>query len=184
MWVGPRVTMVMGEDILLALSRFSGKRENGVPAIALLVQLAVVAMLLMLTQSFKGVLRFHPVCVNVQLVPHGARGYRTKNTASRSAPALQGLGISGDTLNLFGVTLFVLAHLAAEDPVRCLESFGTMLAGFIIYAISVRHTRTAHRRTSWPMTFMNSLAKQLAFVFASPDFRCDGGEPSRRKDGG
>src|SRR5262249_32290146 len=50
-WIGPRVTMSMGEDhwLLRVLGR---KNRSGVPANAILVQMAIVSVLL-LTRSFE-----------------------------------------------------------------------------------------------------------------------------------
>src|SRR6202166_4371919 len=56
MWIGPRVMMTMGEDIP-ALQIFSRKSSRGVPAYAILFQLAV-ATLMLFTQSFEKVLDF------------------------------------------------------------------------------------------------------------------------------
>src|SRR5262249_41868178 len=51
MWIGPRVTMTMGEDMHM-LRFFSRKSKNDVPAMAILFQL-FAASLLLLTQSFE-----------------------------------------------------------------------------------------------------------------------------------
>ena len=53
-WIGPRVTMVMGED-LPVMGFFSRKTKTGVPKIAILTQLAI-ANLLLLTQTFENVI--------------------------------------------------------------------------------------------------------------------------------
>ena len=100
MWIGPRVTMVMGEDIPL-LEVFSRKTKNGVPAAALLFQLAVVAAL-MLTQSFEAVLDFIQFALTFQLVPYGSWCHRAKIPAAGPAEAVQGLGLSGDAVHIFG----------------------------------------------------------------------------------
>ena len=55
-WIGPRVTMVIGEDIP-ALRFFARTTKAGVPATAILVQLAVVTLLLF-TQSFEAVIDY------------------------------------------------------------------------------------------------------------------------------
>jgi basic amino acid/polyamine antiporter, APA family len=55
-WIGPRVTMTMGEDIA-GLRMFSRRSKRGVPAVAILFQL-LVSNLLLLTQSFETVLDF------------------------------------------------------------------------------------------------------------------------------
>ncbi|HUE41102.1 MAG TPA: APC family permease, partial [Chthoniobacterales bacterium] len=55
-WIGPRVTMSMGEDHWLL--RFLGKRNReGLPSNAIILQLAFVTLLL-LTQSFEAVLQY------------------------------------------------------------------------------------------------------------------------------
>jgi APA family basic amino acid/polyamine antiporter len=56
MWIGPRVTVAMGEDIPM-LRIFGRRSERGVPTAAILFQL-FVAMLMLLTQSFEAVLDF------------------------------------------------------------------------------------------------------------------------------
>ena len=63
MWMGPRVTMTMGEDIP-ALRIFARKSANGAPIPAIIFQLAV-ATLMLFTQSF--VLLFKIVAVNIFL---------------------------------------------------------------------------------------------------------------------
>src|SRR5215813_12682088 len=56
MWIGPRVTMTMGEDFPL-LRIFSRKSSSNVPAAAITFQ-AAVASLLLGTQTFETVLDF------------------------------------------------------------------------------------------------------------------------------
>jgi len=55
-WIGPRVTMTMGEDIPM-LRLFSLKSKHDVPAVAIVFQL-LVSNLLLLTRSFEAVLDF------------------------------------------------------------------------------------------------------------------------------
>jgi basic amino acid/polyamine antiporter, APA family len=55
-WIGPRVTMSMGEDHWL-LRWLGGKNEHGVPTNAILLQLLFVNLLLF-TQSFEDVVRY------------------------------------------------------------------------------------------------------------------------------
>src|SRR5262249_56367590 len=55
-WIGPRVTMTMGEDIPM-LRLFARTSKNGVPTAAIVLQLAVVNVML-LSGSFETVLDF------------------------------------------------------------------------------------------------------------------------------
>jgi basic amino acid/polyamine antiporter, APA family len=145
MWVGPRVTMVMGEDVQL-LSLFSKTARNGVPVRAVFFQLAVVTALL-LTQSFEAVLDFIQfsltfcsflavlgVIVLRYRQPHLPRPYRA-------------WGYPITPILFLAVTLFVLVHLVTERPLQSFAGLGTMLAGLIIYAISLRHRRSALQET-------------------------------------
>lgn len=56
MWIGPRVTMSMGEDHWL-LRLLGRKNKHGIPTNAILLQLLIVNLLL-LTQSFEDVVRY------------------------------------------------------------------------------------------------------------------------------
>ena len=56
MWIGPRVTMAMGED-LKALSLLARKNSRGIPVVAILAQ-AAIATFLLLTASFNTVVNY------------------------------------------------------------------------------------------------------------------------------
>jgi APA family basic amino acid/polyamine antiporter len=144
MWIGPRVSMVMGEDLPL-LRVLSRKTRGGVPATALGFQLAVVTILL-LTNSFEGVLDYIQfsltfcsfltvlgVIVLRFTQPELPRPYRT-------------LGYPLTPLIFLGVTLFVMYFLLIERPVQSLAGFATMMAGLLIYAGS----RALSQRWSTP----------------------------------
>ncbi len=141
MWVGPRVTMVMGEDIPL-LRVFSRRAKNGVPATALMLQLFVVAAL-MLTQSFEAVLDFIQFALTLSsfLTVLGVIVLRYRQPDLPRPYKAWGYPVT--PFIFLAVTLFVLTHLATVRPLQCLASFCTMLAGLLLYAISVRHSRTA-----------------------------------------
>ncbi|MFY9641886.1 MAG: amino acid permease [Rhodomicrobium sp.] len=140
MWVGPRVTMTMGEDLPL-LQVFSKKAANGVPVTALLFQL-VVAAVLMLTQSFEAVLEFIQFaltfCSFLTVLGVIVVRYRQPDLPR----PYKAWGYPVTPFIFLAVTLFVLAHLATARPLQSLASFCTMLAGLAIYAISVSQTRT------------------------------------------
>ncbi len=141
MWVGPRVTMTMGEDLPL-LKVFSKRAANGVPVTAMLFQLAVVTAL-MLTQSFEAVLEFIQFaltfCSFLTVLGVIVVRYRQPDLAR----PYKAWGYPLTPFIFLAVTLFVLAHLAAVRPLQSLASFCTMLAGLAIYLISVNQMRTA-----------------------------------------
>ncbi len=145
MWVGPRVTMVMGEDIPL-LKLFSKTASNGVPAAALLLQLVAVAAL-MLTQSFEAVLDFIQFALTLSsfLTVLGVIVLRFRQPDLPRPYKAWGYPLT--PFIFLAVTLFVLVHLAMERPLQSFASFCTMLAGLVLYWISVRHRRSAPQET-------------------------------------
>ncbi len=141
-WIGPRVTMVMGEDIP-ALRFLSRKTKNGVPAAAIIFQLAVVNLMLF-TRSFEAVLEYIQfsltfcsfltvlgVIVLRYTQPGLVRPYRT-------------WGYPVTPFIFLSVTLFMMYYLIQERPVQSIAGLATMLAGLLIYAISQKKNwRTA-----------------------------------------
>ncbi len=134
MWIGPRVTMVMGEDFSL-LRIFARKTKNGVPSFAIGLQL-VVASLLLLTQSFEAVLDFIQFslalcsfCAVLGVMklrfthPDHPRPYRT-------------WGYPVTPLIFLSVTALMMVYLAANRPLESLAGFLVMLAGLIVYWIA------------------------------------------------
>lgn len=146
MWIGPRVTMVMGEDIPL-LRFFSKKARNGVPATAILFQLAAVSAL-MLTQSFEWVLDYIQFALTFSsfLTVLGVIVLRYRQP---DLPRPYKAWAYPVTPFIFlAVTLFVLYYLATERPQQSLYSLYTILAGFLIYGISIIYTILRDRRAA------------------------------------
>jgi APA family basic amino acid/polyamine antiporter len=142
-WIGPRVTMVMGEDIPM-LRVFSHKAENGAPTLAILFQTSVTTLLL-LTQSFETVLEFIQfsltfcsflavlgVIVLRFTEPGLVRPYRV--WAFPLTPFV-----------FLAVTAFMMFYLLIERPHESLASLGLLLTGLAIFAVSVADAR---RRTA------------------------------------
>jgi APA family basic amino acid/polyamine antiporter len=133
-WIGPRVTMTMGEDLPL-LSVFSRKTASGVPAVAILAQLAIVNVLLF-TQSFEAVLEYVQfsltfcsflTVLGVVILritqPDLPRPYRT-------------WGYPVTPLVFLAITLFTMYYLLTERPAESLAGLATMCAGLLIYFLS------------------------------------------------
>jgi APA family basic amino acid/polyamine antiporter len=141
MWIGPRVTMVMGEDVPL-LRFFSRTSANGVPVLAMLFQLAVAAAL-MATGSFRGVVNFIQFsltfCSFLTVLGVIVLRYRQPDLPR----PYKAWGYPVTPFIFLAVTLFVLVHLAAGDPLHSFLSFCTLLAGLFLYAISIKHARNA-----------------------------------------
>jgi APA family basic amino acid/polyamine antiporter len=129
-WIGPRVTMSMGEDHWLL--RFLGrKNENGIPANAGILQLVVVNLFL-LTRSFEMVLRYIQfsllVCSLLTVVgvivlrstqPDLPRPYRV--WAYPLPPLL-----------FTGITVWMMVYLLRSHPVESLGGIATLLVGVLL----------------------------------------------------
>ena len=134
MWIGPRVTMAMGEDFP-TLRIFSRKSDGGVPVPALLLQLVVVTVLLW-TQSFEAVLEFIQfsltLCSFLAVLgvivlrvtkPNLERPYRT-------------WGYPVTPFIFLTVTAIMLFYLLIERPTQSLASLALMLSGLAVYGLS------------------------------------------------
>jgi basic amino acid/polyamine antiporter, APA family len=130
-WIGPRVTMSMGEDHWLL--RFLGrKNRQGVPANAVIVQLLIVNLLL-LTGSFQGVVEYIQfallLCSLLTVVgvivlratrPNISRPYRVW---FYPIPPL-----------VFAViTIWMMIYLLRSQTVESIAGIVTALVGFLLY---------------------------------------------------
>jgi len=135
LWLGPRVTMTMGEDFPL-LSAFAYKNRNGAPAVAIVFQLAVVTLLL-LTQGFQSIVQFIQFSLTISsfLAVLGVIVLRyTQPTLPRPYKVW---GYPLTPLLFLAVSLFMMINLLIERPVQSLAGVGIMLSGLLIYAISL-----------------------------------------------
>ena len=148
MWIGPRVTMVMGEDMPL-LQVFARKSRSGTPVTAILLQ-AVVATVLLATQSFESVVNFIQFsltfCSFLAVVgvivlrvtqPGLVRPYRV--WAFPLTP-----------LVFLAVTLFMMFYLVKEQPAQSLASLLMMGGGLFVYAISGLQAGRGTREAAGP----------------------------------
>ena len=134
MWLGPRVTMTMGEDFPL-LSAFARKTRNGVPAVAILFQLAVVSLLL-LTQSFQSIVQFIQFSLTISSFLAVLGVIVLRHTQPALPRPYKVWGYPATPLLFLAVSLFMMINLLIERPVQALTGAGIMLSGLVIYAIS------------------------------------------------
>jgi APA family basic amino acid/polyamine antiporter len=132
-WIGPRVTVAMGED-LPGLSLLAIKTRNGTPRVALGVQAVITTVLL--SAKFENVLvyiqlaliLFSALTVLGVIVlrirePNLPRPYRTWGYPV--TPAL--------FLIVSGIMIF---YIVQSKPWESLAGLGTVLAGLIVYFAS------------------------------------------------
>jgi len=133
-WIGPRVTVAMGED-LPGLALLAIKTRNGTPRVALAAQ-ALITTVLLLTGKFQDVLvyiqlaliLFSALTVLGVIVlrvrePELARPYRTWGYPF--TPAL--------FLAVSGIMIF---YIVKTQPWESLKGLATILAGLIVYFAS------------------------------------------------
>jgi APA family basic amino acid/polyamine antiporter len=139
MWLGPRVTMAMGEDFRL-LSPFARKTRTGVPSTAIFFQLVVVTILLF-TQSFESIVEFIQFSLTISsfLTVLGVIVLRFTQPALLRPYKVWGYPVT--PLLFLAVSLFMMINLVLERPAQSLAGVGIMLSGLVVYGISVRHAR-------------------------------------------
>jgi basic amino acid/polyamine antiporter, APA family len=138
MWLGPRVTMTMGEDFRL-LAAFARRTKSGVPVVAILFQLAVVTLLL-LTQSFESIVEFIQFSLTISsfLAVLGVIVLRFTQPALPRPYKVWGYPLT--PLLFLAVSLFMMINLLIERPAQSLAGAGMMLSGLLVYGIASKST--------------------------------------------
>jgi APA family basic amino acid/polyamine antiporter len=133
-WIGPRVTMTMGEDSPL-LRLFSHKSKQDAPTVAIIFQL-LVSNLLLLTQSFEAVLDFIQFSLTFCSFFTVLGVIKMRITQPRLARPYRAWGYPVTPIIFLSVTLFMMYYLVVNRPLQSLASVAMMLAGLIVYYIT------------------------------------------------
>lgn len=136
MWIGPRVTVAMGEDFPL-LSMLARRSPSGVPVPALAVQISIVTLLL-LTQSFETVLDFIQFSLTLCsfLAVLGVIVLRVTRPDLPRPYKVWAYPVT--PLVFLGVTGFMMYYLVSERPMQSLASLGLMASGIVLFFLSRR----------------------------------------------
>jgi APA family basic amino acid/polyamine antiporter len=147
MWIGPRVTMTMGEDTPM-LRFFSLKSKNQVPAAAILFQL-FISNLLLCTQSFEAVLDFIQFSLTFCSFLTVLGVVVLRFTRPNQPRPYRAWGFPVTPIIFLSVTFFMMYYLVINRPLQSLAGFVMMLAGLVIYAIAqVRFEQTAVQKVT------------------------------------
>lgn len=133
-WIGPRVTMTMGEDIPL-LRPFSRKSRHDAPAVAIVFQL-LVANLLLLTQSFEAVLDFIQFSLAFCSFFAVLGVIKMRITHPNLPRPYRAWGYPITPVIFLSVTLFMMYYLVVNRPLQSLAGVAMMLVGLVIYYAS------------------------------------------------
>ena len=133
MWIGPRVMMTMGEDIP-AIGLFARRSMSGVPAYAILFQLAV-ATLMLFTRSFEAVLDFIQFSLLFCSFFTVLGVIKLRITRPDLPRPYRALGYPLTPLVFLLVTGFMMYYLFTERPLQAFLGMLIMISGLVIYAI-------------------------------------------------
>jgi APA family basic amino acid/polyamine antiporter len=135
-WIGPRVTQVIGED-LPGLRLLARKTRAGVPALAILLQLAVVTGML-LTQSFETVVHYIQFSLTfcTFLAVLGVIVLRWAQPGLRRPYRVWAYPLTPVIFLL--VTGYMMFFQLMQRPKESIAGLATMLAGLLVFAVSRR----------------------------------------------
>jgi APA family basic amino acid/polyamine antiporter len=130
-WIGPRVTMVMGEDYPL-LSFLAKKNRNNVPVVAIWVQ-TTITVILIVSSTFEKVLVYAGFIMNLftLLAVIGVFILRIKQPDLSGKYKVTGYPIT--PLIFILLSLWTLTYLLLDRPLESILGLLTVLAGLIIY---------------------------------------------------
>ena len=146
-WIGARVTMVMGEDMRL-LRPFARCTKHGVPVLATITQAAIAAVLL-LTSTFSKVTNYIQFSLQICsfLVVLGVIVLRFTQPALPRPYKTWGYPVT--PIVFLGISLWMLINIWRSNPTQSLWGLGTMALGLVLYAISpARPASTANISTT------------------------------------
>ncbi len=136
MWIGPRVTATMGED-LRAFGVLARRTRSGVPAVAILVQAAIVTVML-LTASFQTIVNYVQfslqLCSALTVLGVFVLRWRRPNLER----PFRAWGYPVTPLIFLAVSGWMLWHLLADASTRIPSLLGlaTALSGLVVYFLS------------------------------------------------
>jgi len=134
MWIGPRVTTTMGEDIPM-LRIFARRSASGVPATALLFQ-ATVATAMLLTQSFEAVLEFIQFSLLSCSFLAVLGVIKLRITRPDLPRPYRAWGYPVTPIIFLSVTAFMMYYLISERPLQSLIGVLMMASGLALYYLS------------------------------------------------
>lgn len=145
MWIGPRITAAMGEDLRI-LNFLARRNSHGVPVSAILAQYAIVTVLL-LTATFQNAVNYVQFSLTLcsALTVFGVFVLRWRRPDLPRPYRTWGYPIT--PLIFLGISVWMLEHMLADSSTRAPSLWGlaTMALGLIVYFLS---PKTAAARAS------------------------------------
>jgi APA family basic amino acid/polyamine antiporter len=138
-WIGPRVTMAMGEDHWLL--RLLGRKNNqGVPVYAVLLQLTIVNLLL-LTKSFERVVVYIQFSLLLCSLLTVLGVMVLRSTHPEIPRPYRVWAYPFPPLVFATITIWMMVYLLRSRPTESLSGLATMLVGFALYFFTGKKVR-------------------------------------------
>jgi APA family basic amino acid/polyamine antiporter len=131
MWIGPRVTMAMGEDFS-ALRWLGRKTQFGIPATATLVQFGIVVVLL-LTSTFQAVLTYVQFALQVCSFLTVLGVIILRKTQPNLPRPYKTWGYPVTPILFLSISAWMLVHIWRSSPKESMLGMGTLVLGLLIY---------------------------------------------------
>jgi APA family basic amino acid/polyamine antiporter len=137
---GPRVTMVMGEDIFL-LRFFARKNRNGIPSAAVIFQ-SLISLIFIFTSTFKQVILYISFTLSIFtfLTVLGVYILRRRQRGKTPSYSYRTWGYPATPTLFLIVNAWVLYYGISQEPKASVEGLATILCGLIIYFINKKIT--------------------------------------------
>lgn len=140
MWIGPRITATMGED-LRVLSPLARRSARGIPVIAILAQFAIVVLLLR-TATFKTAVNYIQFSLTLcsALTVLGVFVLRWRRPALPRPYRVWGYPVTPAIF--LAISIWMLVHMLSQASTRTPSLWGlaTMALGLVVYFLSARKT--------------------------------------------
>jgi APA family basic amino acid/polyamine antiporter len=133
-WVGPRVTMALGQDVRI-LAPFAAVTSGGVPLAALLAQLAIVIVLI-LTATFEKVLSYVQFSIQLCSCLTVIGLIILRRTEPDLPRPVRCWGYPFTPLIFITISGWMMTYQLLQQPRESLAGLGTILIGALLYWIS------------------------------------------------
>ena len=139
-FAGPRVTMVIGED-LSALKFFARKNKKGIPVIAIALQ-SIIALILIFTSSFSAVLTYLGFTLTLFTTLTVLGLFILRFTKPDLPRPFKAWGYPVTPIIFLALNLWIMYFSITTKLVESLAGLGTVLIGLIIFYISRFYSKT------------------------------------------
>lgn len=138
-FAGPRVTMVIGED-LSALKFFARKNKKGIPVIAIALQ-SIIALILIFTSSFSAVLTYLGFTLTLFTTLTVLGLFILRFTKPELPRPFKAWGYPVTPIIFLALNLWIMYFSITTKLVESLAGLGTVLIGLIIFYISKYYSK-------------------------------------------